>query len=562
GAGPALSDSPLGRASIWIDALQLEEGTAPSDYAPRCEIESELAWAATAAEDAREGGKVMVLLRNHTPESRRVEGRLTGTDFSDGEVFSRRVEAEVGAGASLALPVADLWPGDVGFCRVRWEPEGHRAPYGQSLRLAPGPRYPDADSVFGMNHAYPWDHLLQRCRDLGLLWMRDWSLKWHTVEPEAGRWDFSLTDPQVDRVLRAGLQPLILFPFPSAPWSSGADPGKIRELSENNDYLLRRNTVACPARDENLFRNYIAQCVRRCGDRVTHYQIMNEPLYTTYAVPQRFGYAMADYLAILKAAYETVKAEQPDALVVGGMGTWAGTHWVHDFIAAGGLQWCDIMDIHLYPAAIPPENYEDELAACHALMTERGEAKPIWLTEFGCYADDDPYTTPHTVGDSSMSRSDWRTERRAAEALVKTTAVFLTHGVTKIFFHAGTCGEVNRESAGGVFFEYDGGPRKMAAAVRACALRLGPSPLPLPPTVVRDGLRAYLFRGREGELAIAWSGGEQATSLVLPPGVSATDLVGRTLPGPAIEVGTAPVYLQGRRPDDLRRLLEARGDGQ
>ena len=30
---------------------------------------------------------------------------------------------------------------------------------------------------------------------------------------------------------------------------------------------------------------------------------MNEPLYTTYAVPERFGYDMQDYLQILQDAY-------------------------------------------------------------------------------------------------------------------------------------------------------------------------------------------------------------------------------------------------------------------
>ena len=51
-----------------------------------------------------------------------------------------------------------------------------------------------------MNHAYPWDFMLDLSRRAGLTWMRDWSAKWHTVEPAPGTWDFTTVDPQIDPV--------------------------------------------------------------------------------------------------------------------------------------------------------------------------------------------------------------------------------------------------------------------------------------------------------------------------------------------------------------------------
>ena len=66
------------------------------------------------------------------------------------------------------------------------------------------------------------------------------------------------------------------------------------------------------------------------------------------------------------------------------------------------------MDIHLYPVTIPPEIYGKDLAQCRRKMQDRGQAKPVWLTEFGCYADDDPYRTPSVIGDSAMSRANRR----------------------------------------------------------------------------------------------------------------------------------------------------------
>ena len=106
-------------------------------------------------------------------------------------------------------------------------------------------------------------------------------------------------------------------------------------------------------------------------------------------------------------------------------------------------------------------------------MRAHGGPKPVWITEWGCYADDDPPCVPQTVGDATMNRCRWPSERAATEHIVKFTAVSFAHGVRKIFFHAGTCGTINGPDAGGVLFEYGGAPRKMYAGVAALTRLLG-----------------------------------------------------------------------------------------
>ncbi|NOX55488.1 MAG: hypothetical protein GXP27_13835 [Planctomycetes bacterium] len=555
-AGPDLTQTSLGSATVWLDAFQLDAGRKPRPFVTRATVESTVDCPdGPVSTEPNKGLTVELRVWNGTDQSRHVRGRLSITDFFDREVFTRRIACDVAAGRTEQLKLSGLLSGRRGFFRIRWQPTDHRPPFDQTLRCAIIDPYPDDESPFGMNHAYPWDFLLQLGKAAGLLWMRDWSAKWHTVEPEPNVWDFSKVDPQIARVLATGLRSLILLPFPSTPWSSAADPGTVQSYAGNSRYLRKRAIVACPPKDFALFREYVSRIADRYHDRVSWFEIMNEPLYTTYAVPARFGYRLDDYLAILKSAYQAIKETAPEAKVIGGIGTWVEQGVVQRFIDADGLRWCDAMDIHLYPVTIDPELYEPDLAATWRKMQSRGQAKPIWLTEFGCYADDDPYRTPSRIGDSAMSRANWPDEQAASEALVQTAAVFLTHGVRKIFFHAGTCGAINGRNGGSVFFEYGGAPRKMYAALSALANRLGPNPKPVPLPGSRRALRAYLFDTSRGAVAIIWHRGENPPKLHLPADISAFDIMGNRLQEKTVSVTATPVYLAAPRVAPLRNYL-------
>ncbi|MCX7013903.1 MAG: beta-galactosidase [Candidatus Sumerlaeota bacterium] len=557
--GIDLSKSSLTSAALWIDAVQLEVADSASDYAPRSEVESFISTPAVGNlfTDPAKGLAVNLFLSNDSPTVRNVRGKIVVTDYLDQEVASRDIQQDVAAGASAQIRISDLASGKRGFFRVRWGPADREAPVPPTLRCAVIDPYPHADSPFGMNHAYPWGFLLQISKSAGLTWMRDWSVKWLTVEPRQGEFDFARTDPQIDRVLTENLNALLLLPFPSTPWCSSADKDAVRKEAGGDKYQEQQCTIACPAKDPSLFKNYIARTVEHYRDRIGYYEILNEPLYTTYALPQRFGYGMKDYLRILQDAYETIKAGQPGATVIGGIGAWAGEHWVRQFIEDGGLRSCDAMDIHLYPSTIPPESYEEELAQCRESMQSRGEAKPIWLTEFGCYGDDDPWKTPGGIGDSAMSSANWPSERDASEALVKTAAVFLTHGVSKMFFHAGTCGPINGDDGGGIFFEYGGTPRKMYAALSALANLLGPAPRSLPLSRLNSRLRAYAFDTGQGAAAIVWSATEDAVRLQsAPEGVVARDMMGNAVPPDELAVGSTPFYLLASNPEVLKSALQ------
>lgn len=560
GIGLDLSqDGAPDAATLWLDAVQFEPGSEPTDYERRATVESAIATGkvGNVFTDPDAGLTLELRACNSSDAAVAIRGELRVRDAFDNLVCTEPVQQRIGAKAAVHARLGPFLRGRRGFFRAEWRPENGDVPLPSSLRCAVIEPYSHADSAFGMNHAYPWAFLLDLARQTGLTWMRDWSVKWHTVEPQESTFDFGVTDRQVDRVLERGLNVLMLFPFASTPWNSTADMALIKKEADGSRYKEERYVIACAANDKAQYQRYIDRSVAHYADRIRAYEIMNEPLYTTYALPQRFGHTLDDYLQHLRLAYNTIKARQPTATVLGGIGMWIGRDLVHRFIESGGLDHCDIMDIHQYPNAIAPEFYEDDIAKTWKLMVDRGQAKPVWLTEFGCYADDDPDRTPSSIGDSAMSKSNWPSERAAAEALVKTAAVYLSYGVEKIFYHAGTCGRINRTGGGGIFFEYGGTPRKMYAALSALATMLGPDWRRAPSPVQLEKLNAYAFNTAEGAVAILWTrSGVRERVLGLPTDVTVLDLMGNRIDARPVTVTTTPVYVMADSVDRLRAAFK------
>ncbi len=564
-----------GRASgtLWVDAIQLERGAQATAYEPRSPLESFIQCAATPGSRNRTAGSeasaaappgniftnpssgISLVLRayNDSTQPQTSAGTLTLTNFFDQPVLTRPVQLKVPAHSAAELAFNQLCAGQQGFFRATWTPS---AASRQSLRCAviePAPA-DLTDSPFGFNHAFPWDFLLQLSRQAGVFWWRDWSAKWQTVEPAKGQWDFKLADAQIRRVLDTGSQVEVLLPFPSATWSTAANPAEVEKKAGNNDYLRARLPLSCAPKQPDDFAAYAAAVARHYGQtgspRVTHYQILNEPLYTDYALWRGFGYSLSDYLSLLEVAARALHATQPDCRVIGGISANLESGWTRDFVKAGGLRLVDVIDLHMYDPPRPAESFEPSFAALEQLLRDNGGPKPIWMTEWGCYADDDPASIPQSVGDDTMNRCRWTSEREATEHIVKFTAVSFAYGMRKIFFHAGTCGTINGPDAGSVLFEYSGAPRKMYPGVAVLSRLLG-VPNKCLGRLNSSGARAFVFQSNAGATAITWAEPDARCSLKLPKSVRALDIMGNRLTARQCTLSSTPVYLVSPSADDL-----------
>jgi hypothetical protein len=289
-AGPDLrakrdnSDVP-DRATVWLDAVQLEEAETPSGFGTRRPVEFGI-WTDQVGNvfDWSDPLKFHFRVSADRPtENSQATIEFHLFDFFDREVWSDRkevrlTEGEAGRGFRQEGELAvDQSPQLRGAMRLRAKLTVGNVVSEQSMRLAAIAVHSGDDSRFGMNHAYPWPHLLDLSRKAGLVWVRDWSCKWQEVEPERGRFDFAETDYQIDRPLDHGLRVLGLLPFPSAHWSSAAPA----DYDLRGGYVSQREHVAYASADEGAFANYVGKTVAHYADRVTWWQVFNEPVFTS-----------------------------------------------------------------------------------------------------------------------------------------------------------------------------------------------------------------------------------------------------------------------------------------
>ncbi|HUV38393.1 MAG TPA: endo-1,4-beta-xylanase, partial [Planctomycetota bacterium] len=495
--------------------------------------------------------RVNVCVHNAGDVEKTVALKLTVTDYFDRVVAGKELRLNLAPHAT-AERTEDVLPKSRGFFKVRATLDGNELR--RNLRVAVIPKYTRTDSVIGINHAYGCDALVKACVDAGILWDRDWSFKWEDVERERGTFDFTEIDPQVDRERRLGHVVLGLVPFPSANWSSSA-PASVNPKREAGN----RDREAWKPRDPAEFASFVSRTVAHFRGRVRWWQVFNEPLYTSYALPRRSGdHTVEDYLALVETFHKAARAADPNCLILAGPGGFAvGTDSDLDrMLKLGLLKWCDALDLHTYPRWKPPEAMEKILVRVGEMMDAAGGRKPVWLTEHGYYAEDDPVVIPPTLEDFC---NPLPTERMQAEYAVRFNLILLRHGVRKIFYHAGTTGGLNRDNIQGVFFRYEGEPRKIYVVIAAFTELFGPDVQFVGELPAGKDARAFLFRDGRRLVLAAWQprDGQPAKLRVTDGRIRLRDVVGNDLAAREAPLGPAPVYAvaDGLSPEDFEKAV-------
>lgn len=537
--GPDLSEGEIDSCTLWVDAIQLQKGSSASDYSPGRTLELGIDTEKVGNVFVRgEPIKLNIRVANTGTQSADVSIAVTLTDFRNAEALRKEFKRRVRGGDTL-LEHVDVDPGQMGFFRVCVVIETGGNALERTLRMAVIPGYGATDSFIGVNHAYGRPHVLRLCRAAGLTWFRDWSLKWRDVEPEAGRWDFSRTDREIDRILAEKVNVLAMLPFPSNERTTTAPP----DLEADSAYMKRRLVVAFAPRDKDEFREYVRRTVAHYKGRVSTWQIFNEPLTTTYSLSRRHGYESKDYAYWLHEAWEVAKeVDSTCEVLIGFAGL--GPRIVKEFegiFEEGALAWCDAITVHSYPRLTPPEENEQHLQAIRELMDKYGGRKPILMTEHGYYCDDDPEVIPKNYGKHLVPLPN---EALHAAYAMRSVIVQLANGVSHVFFHSGRCTKLNQDNAEGIFFEYGGAPRQIYAAAAGLTHMLSHKAKFRRKLDFGEGVWAYLFHDRGKHVLAVWKRSGEGKRLVLNNAqLVAHDMMATPLPKRVIKLTWAPTYI-------------------
>lgn len=358
------------------------------------------------------------------------------TEVSDGQPSAVVTSGDDGTATDADVEDSDATATEPGITEsgTATEPSAPTVPEATpTARTTPTPEveFDDTSIVIGWNvglrgdDAVPEhnDRVAEVVNESGAGWVR-FQIPWFQMEPSNGQWDPLPFDRMIDSMNAAGVN--VLGVVAKAPdWAVSPDPQTFLQ-------------------DPAEFQEFMTFVADRYKGKVQAWEIWNEQ-NLAYEVG---GYVnVDDYIAMLKAGAEGVRAGDPDAIIVFGGLTPNGVNdpaiAIDDFnylnlayVRSGGeiSQYFDVLGVHANSTHnSPDETWPDNVTSGHEgwndhpsfffrrveslrqVMVQQGDMdKPIWITEFG-------WTTENLAPGYEYGANN--TEEEVAEYLVRSLEI-------------------------------------------------------------------------------------------------------------------------------------------
>ncbi len=180
----------------------------------------------------------------------------------------------------------------------------------------------------------------------GVKWTRE-EMQWSWTEREEGKFDWQFYDDVVDIARAHGISVYGLLAY----WSGWAE-------------------VNTPKGVEQYCR-WARQIVRHYKGRIQHWEIWNEPNIFFWSGPKEL------YADLLRQSYAAIKAEDPEAVVLGCSTAGIDTNFIKNVMKWGGK--FDALTIHPYRGTMLDLDFIKELQDVRKLV----DGREVWLTEIG-----------------------------------------------------------------------------------------------------------------------------------------------------------------------------------
>ncbi len=452
-------------AVYWIDEIAILRNGRPLTVRP--EIEAALLPPVNAKNLFQPLGKVEALLRvvNHTQQQRRVrfvaKMKARVHDYAPMQEKSLVLAAEQShiERVPFELPFGDVYD-------VAWElnDESGKPLHKDKIRLAARsqdlPPAREGTPVWGMHlNSNNLEAVLPTLRAAGIRHLRNvTSLHWEAVQPAPQKWQWP--DEMIDHLYAQGFTVLGKLGF-TPKWA--VSPEKAKGWPIQNQM---------PA-STNAFRAYIREVVSHYGDRMSCWEIWNEPNLTRY-----FAGTPAQYGELLATAIAEIKAVQPRAEVAGFSVAKFYKPETMDFFQQALTSQPDLRVAAL--SFHPYFNNTPEIAGLvqrigqvsELFETQRGNNPVFWITEYG---HQNTEVMNPTLAYQPALRPHLLDELTAASYLVRTACLAKLAGVKYFFCYAMDSERVNRSSDlfGLLEESWQGVPKPALLAYLALAQLLG-----------------------------------------------------------------------------------------
>ncbi|MFZ5917189.1 MAG: endo-1,4-beta-xylanase [Chloroflexota bacterium] len=278
--------------------------------------------------------------------------------------------------------------------------------------------------MIGVGH----DDTVKAVNALGFDWLKQ-QIEWKMFEKAKGQYDWAEIDRMVDTCDRNGIH-LLVSVVKAPDWARGASLDA---------------SVEGPPQNLQDYADFVGAMAARYKGRIQAYEIWNEQnLHYEWGNEQIDA---ARYVQLLKLAYQAIKAADPQALVISGALTPAGSvpgpdgRWLaiedatylRQMYEAGLKNYCDGVGVHPSGYNIPPDvdwqTYQDPGATFRGLwdtphyswsfrgvletyrqiMVQNGDAgKLLWVTEFGWAVSSEPPANRQYAADNTLEEQrDW-----------------------------------------------------------------------------------------------------------------------------------------------------------
>ena len=208
---------------------------------------------------------------------------------------------------------------------------------------------------------------------------------WATVEPVKGQLSLPERASWVDTAAENGIKSLAVLSYGNPIYDFGQPSQADIDAGAAWDCTIpvRDGDPATTADDEyfDAYIRYVDFVSDSLAGKVAAYEIWNEPDLRYFNSKDATG---ADYAELLKAAYQTIKHNDPDVTVLGGAIA-LQTDFIDGMMKAGAGSYMDGLSVHYYLGKNAPEKRaRNRLDEYRDVLVKYGcDTMPVWVTETG-----------------------------------------------------------------------------------------------------------------------------------------------------------------------------------